>query len=200
MSERDTSSRVLTIPNAISAVRVAAIPVYVGMILDRDTTFVGLILFGLVCVTDWVDGYVARRTGQVTELGKVLDPVADRLAVASGLLALVLRGGFPVWPAALIVGRDLLLLLVGVVAFLSRRIRIDVRRIGKRSTLLVMLAIGGISWSTLGYAFAPVFGALGWICFTSGIIGAYVAAYLYLGDLRRALRERASVRASTARI
>jgi cardiolipin synthase len=199
MDDTQVSRRILTWPNLISAIRIAAIPVYTAMIVDRDTTFPGLILFGLVCVTDWVDGYVARRTGQVTELGKILDPVADRLAVATGLIALVVRGAFPTWAAAFVVGRDLLLLLVGVVAFLARRVRIDVRRIGKRATLLVMLSIGGISWGTLGYAFAPAFGVFGWACYVPGIVGGYVAAFLYLGDLRRALRDRATVRPPTGR-
>lgn len=199
MSGSQSPGRVLTVPNVISAVRIAAIPVYATMILDRDTTFAGLMLFGVVCVTDWVDGYLARRLGQVTELGKILDPVADRLALASGLLALIVRGGFPPWAAALIAGRDLLLLLVGVVAFLARRVRIDVRRIGKRATFLVMLSIGGISWSTLGYPYAQAFGVFGWACFVPGILGAYVAALLYLGDLRHALAERASVRAPDGR-
>ena len=55
--------------------------------------------FGVVVATDWVDGTIARRTGQVSELGKVLDPVADRLAIAAGLIALVVRGAFPLWAA-----------------------------------------------------------------------------------------------------
>lgn len=199
MNEAEVSRRILTWPNAISALRIAAIPVYVAMILDRDTTFPGLILFGLICVTDWVDGYVARRTGQVTELGKILDPVADRLALATGIGALVVRGAFPVWAAAAIVARDLLLLLVGVVVFVTARVRIDVRTIGKRATLLVMLSIGGISWSALDYAFGPALGVFGWVCFVPGIIGGYIAALLYFGDLRRALRDRASVAAPTGR-
>lgn len=193
MNEHEASRRILTIPNAISALRIAAIPIYVAMILDRDTTFPGLILFGLICVTDWVDGSIARRTGQVTELGKILDPVADRLAVAAGILALVVREAFPLWAAVLIVARDVVLLVVGVAAFLSSRLRIEVRWIGKRATFLIMLSIGGISWSALGYAFGPALGVFGWVCFVPGITGAYVAAVLYFGDLRRALRERASV-------
>lgn len=188
MNETQASKRILTVPNAISAVRIALIPVYTLMIVDRDTTFPGLILFGVVCITDWVDGYIARRTGQVTELGKLLDPVADRLAIAAGLIALVVREAFPFWAAGLIVGRDLLMLLVGILVFFARDVRIDVRKIGKRATFLIMLSIGGISWSTLGYVLAPMFRVLGWVWFVPGIVGAYVAAALYVGDLRRALR------------
>lgn len=188
MNEAQASKRILTVPNAISAVRIAAIPVYTLMIVDRDTTFPGLILFGLVCITDWVDGYIARRTGQVTELGKILDPVADRLAIAAGLIALVVRDAFPVWAAGLIVGRDLLMLVVGAAVFARRGVRIEVRWIGKRATFLIMLSIGGISWAALDYMFGPALGVFGWLCFVPGIVGAYIASALYVGDLKRAMQ------------
>ena len=68
-----SSSRALTVPNAISAARIASIPVFVALILDHDTTTPGLILFAIVVATDWIDGMIARRTGQVSDLGKVLD-------------------------------------------------------------------------------------------------------------------------------
>ena len=70
-------------------------------------------LFGVVVATDWVDGSVARRTGQVSELGKVLDPTADRLAIAAGLIAFVVRGVFPLWAALLILVRDVVVLIAG---------------------------------------------------------------------------------------
>ena len=105
------SSRVLTVPNGISAARIALIPVFVALIIDHDTTTAGLVLFAIVVATDWVDGTIARRTGQVSDVGKILDPVADRLAIAAGLIALVLRGIFPLWAAAAILARDLTVLL-----------------------------------------------------------------------------------------
>ena len=100
----------LTVPNVISAFRIAMIPVFVALILDEDTTTAGLIVFGVVVATDWVDGTIARRTGQVSDLGKVLDPVADRLAIAAGIIALAIRGVFPVWAAAAILVRDVVVL------------------------------------------------------------------------------------------
>lgn len=181
-----TNRRIATLPNLISFIRIAFIPVYALLIIDRDTTFAGLMLFGVVLSTDWVDGAVARATGQVSELGKVLDPVADRLAIAFGLVALVARDGFPMWAAAVIVARDLLLLLVGAVVLLTRRIRIDVRGIGKLATFTLMISIGAVSWGNLGYPLAPGFLVLGWTAFAVGVLEAYIAAGLYLGDLRRA--------------
>jgi cardiolipin synthase len=183
------TDRVLTIPNAISFARIALIPVFVVLIVDRDTTFSGLILFVVVVASDWIDGAIARATGQVSELGKVLDPVADRLAIAAGLIALVARGAFPLWAALLILVRDALILLVGLFLLSALRARIDVRYIGKVATFSLMVAIGCIAWGSLGYAFAPAFLACGWVFYAVGIVEYYVATALYVGDLRSALAQ-----------
>ena len=181
-----SSSRVLTVPNAISAGRIALIPVFVALILDHDTTTAGLILFALVVATDWIDGTIARRTGQVSDVGKVLDPVADRLAIAAGLIALVVRGSFPLWAAAAILARDLGVLLVGAVALIRRDIRVEVRWIGKLATFSLMTAIPMVSWGSLALPLAAAATVCGWAAYTTGIVEYYVAAFAYLGDIRRA--------------
>jgi cardiolipin synthase len=181
------TDRILTLPNVISFARIALIPVFVWLIVERRTTFTGLVVFGVVVATDWVDGAIARATGQVSEVGKVLDPVADRLAIGAGLIALVVRDAFPLWAALLILARDALILIAGVVLLSARRVRIEVRYIGKMATFLLMAAIGCIAWGTLGYAFAPAFLALGWFFYGVGIVESYVAAALYAGDLRAAI-------------
>jgi len=186
-TEALATGRVLTIPNVLSFARIALIPVFVWLIVDRDTTFSGLILFGVVVATDWVDGAIARATGQVSELGKVLDPVADRLAIAAGLVALVIRDAFPLWAALMILVRDGLVLVAGAVVLAVRRVRLEVRYIGKVATFGLMLAIGCIAWGSLGYPFEAAFLACGWTFFAVGILEYYVATVLYASDLRRAL-------------
>jgi cardiolipin synthase len=181
------SDRILTIPNLLSLVRILAIPAFVALIVDRDTTFTGLIVFAVVVATDWIDGAVARATGQVSELGKVLDPVADRLAVAAGLIALAVRGAFPWWATALILARDVVLLIVGLWLLAARRVRIEVRYVGKVGTFTTVVAIGCVAWGTLGYALEHAFLAVGWIAFAVAIVEAYVAAAFYAGDVRRTL-------------
>ena len=185
-SER-ASSAILTIPNVISFARIALIPVFVWLIVDRDTTFGGLLLFGAVVSTDWVDGAVARASGQVTELGKVLDPVADRLSIAAGLIALIMRGAFPLWAALLILVRDGLILVVGLALLAGKGARIDVRYIGKVATFCLMSSIAAIAWGNLGYAFSDGFLVIGWSMFAVGIVDSYVATALYIGDMRRVL-------------
>ena len=181
-----SSSRVLTVPNGISAARIALIPIFVALILDHHTTTMGLVLFAVVVATDWIDGMIARRTGQVSDLGKVLDPVADRLAIAAGLIALVVRGVFPLWAAALILVRDLSVLLVGAFALLRHDVRVEVRWIGKLATFSLMAAIPMVSWGSLGLPLAAAATVGGWAAYAVGIVEYYVAALAYLGDIRLA--------------
>jgi cardiolipin synthase len=178
---------VATIPNAISLLRILLIPVFVSLIVDPDTTTSGLLVFAGVVATDWVDGTIARRTRQVSDLGKVLDPVADRLAIAAGIIALAIRGVFPVWAAALILARDVIVLGVGLFVLVRTRVRIDVRWIGKVATFSLMVAVPAISWGALDLPLAAAATAVGWVTFAVGIVEYYLAAVVYAGDARAAL-------------
>ena len=186
--EPGSGRRVFTLPNVISFLRIALIPVFFALIVDPDTTTAGVVLFGVVIATDWVDGTIARRTGQVTELGKVLDPVADRLAIAAGLIALVIRDVFPLWAAVAILGRDLVVLLAGAYVLSKVRVRLDVRWIGKIATFTLMVAIPAIAWSELDLPLGAAGTVVGWVCFSVGIVEYYVAALAYAQDARQALR------------
>ncbi len=179
------STRVFTVPNVISFARIACIPVFWILIADEDTTLLGILAFSLIVATDWVDGFIARRTGQVSELGKILDPVADRLVIAAGVIALVARDAYPLWAAVAIVARDVAVLVVGGLLLAGRRIRIDVRWIGKLATFSLMTSIAWISWGTLGYPLAATALVGGWVMFAAGIVESYIAAGVYLRDLRR---------------
>ncbi len=183
------SSRVLTVPNVLSLIRILLIPAFVALILNHDTSTAGLLLFCVVVATDWVDGWVARRTGQVSELGKVLDPVADRLAIAAGLIAFAVRGVFPWWAALLIIVRDVAILLAGALVLWRRQVRIDVRWVGKMATFSLMCAVPWISWANLDLPLAAAALVCGWSAFTVGIVEYYVAAAVYAGELRRALAD-----------
>ena len=181
------SSAVVTVPNLLSFLRILLIPVFVVLILNEDTTTAGLLLFGGVMATDWVDGWVARRTGQVSEFGKILDPTADRLAIAAGLIALVVRGVFPLWAALLILARDVVILAIAVFLLAQRHVRLEVRFIGKVATFTLMAAIPGIAWANLELPLAAGFLVAGWIAYTVGIVEYYIAAGVYLQDLRGVL-------------
>ena len=184
------SSAILTVPNVLSFLRILLIPVFFYLIVHEPTTFSGIIVFGVVMATDWVDGTIARRTGQVSELGKILDPVADRLALAAGLIALLIRGAFPLWAALLILVRDVTILIVGVFLLAGKHVRIDVRKVGKVATFTLATAVPAIAWGNLGYPLHRLMIVGGWIGFAVGIVLYYTAAFLYVGDIRAALATR----------
>jgi cardiolipin synthase len=181
------AGRILTAANLITSLRILLIPVFVALIVDPDRSKAGLVLFGLVVSTDWIDGWVARRTDQVSDVGKLLDPVADRLAIAAGLIALMVRGAFPAWAGILILIRDAIVLLVGGYVLFGRRIKLEVRWIGKVATFSLMVAVVGISWGTLGLPIGAAAIVVGWVAFVAGIIEYYLAGAVYLGDVRHAM-------------
>ncbi len=181
------SSAVLTAPNVLSFARILAIPLFTWLIVHPGTEALGLVAFGIVSATDWVDGWLARRSGRVSELGKLLDPTADRLAIAAALVALVARGAFPAWAAAAILVRDGALLVAGAALLAARKVRIEVRTVGKLATMALMLGVPAVAWANLGLPLGTPARWFGWAAFWSGIGAAYAAAALYVGDARRAL-------------
>jgi CDP-diacylglycerol--glycerol-3-phosphate 3-phosphatidyltransferase len=99
----------VNLPNALSLVRIFLVPVLVVFLIavprPYDLTAVGVFLAAVL--TDWLDGHIARSTRQVTALGKLLDPIADKLLISASLISLVQVGRVPAWMVVLIVGRDL---------------------------------------------------------------------------------------------
>jgi CDP-diacylglycerol--glycerol-3-phosphate 3-phosphatidyltransferase len=131
--------RWLTFPNAVSLVRVLALPWLILALRDHDRpVLAGLIL--VVSASDFLDGWLARRLGQVSEFGKLLDPLADKICALACAVALVAYTDFPGWAMALIWGKDLLIAAGG--AWISRREKIPVTPNfwGKAATFLEMLA------------------------------------------------------------
>src|SRR5215813_7589450 len=107
--QADPEDRILTVPNAISAARLAGVPVFLWLVLgpQADWWAVGLLI--AAGLSDWLDGKVARAWNQYSKLGQVLDPAADRLYIAATLAALAIRGIIPWWLVALLVLRELVL-------------------------------------------------------------------------------------------
>jgi len=181
------SSAVLTLPNVLSFLRIAAIPLFCWLTVREDTRLLGIVLFAAVAATDWVDGTIARRTGQVSELGKILDPVADRLAIAAALITFAIVGIFPFWAALLILLRDVAVLFGGAAVLWGRQVRVDVRGIGKLATFSLMAAVTWIAWGNAGGALGNVLLVGGWLAYAVGIVEYYIAAGLYAIDVREAM-------------
>jgi cardiolipin synthase (CMP-forming) len=190
--------RIFTIPNVITMVRLAALPLFVYLIFGAENRFAaGWVLFAIGC-TDWVDGYLARRLGQVTTVGKVLDPVADRLLFFVGGGAILIDGSVPLWVAVLVLVREVAVAAgTLVLAALGAR-RIDVTWPGKAATFLLMGAFPAFLVSHSESSAADAYGVLAWSVAIPGLVLSYYSALLYLPMGRRALAEGRAERAAGA--
>lgn len=109
MSEVTVSDRIWTIPNILSMLRLAMVPVFLWLVLGPEEDLLAVILLAVSAVTDWLDGQIARKFNQTSRLGQLLDPIADRAFIICTLLGLLLRGIVPWWLVAIVVARDLFL-------------------------------------------------------------------------------------------
>ena len=100
---------ILSHPNTLTLFRIAVIPIIVVLMMypNRIATWIAAILFSVAAITDYFDGYIARRFGLVSNLGKVMDPVADKLLVSSAFIMLTALGWVPAWMVCVIVGREI---------------------------------------------------------------------------------------------
>ena len=129
-----------TIPNLISVLRLAGVPVFLWLLLGEDDVLAAGILFAVLGATDWIDGYIARRFDQGSEIGKILDPVSDRIMLIAGALGLIISGDVPVWIGILVLAREAALSVVTLVLAAAGARRIDVQWVGKAGTLALMFA------------------------------------------------------------
>ncbi len=180
-----------TIPNLISALRLLAIPWFLWLLLHDDRPIAAGILFAVLGATDWVDGYIARHFDQGSEIGKVMDPVADRALLISGAVALMIDGSVPLWVGLVVLAREALISVatLGLAAKGARRI--DVQWIGKAGTLALMFALPMFLWldNTNPGAGRDVLAAVTWIFTVSGLVLSYLAAAGYVPIARQALRD-----------
>jgi len=140
--EKLSRQQILNLPNGLTIIRVLAIPVVLLLLFYPGKTYqwVTAIFFLLVAVTDTIDGYLARRRGMVTTLGKFLDPLADKLLIVTALIALIPTRGIPFWIVIVIVGREIAVTgLRGIAA--SQGILIAASHLGKYKTVFEVAAI-----------------------------------------------------------
>ena len=134
--EAVVSDRILTIPNVITVVRLACLPVFLWLLFARENRVAAAALLGVLGATDFLDGYIARHFNQVSTVGKVLDPVADRLLFIVGVGAIVIDGSVPVWFAVVVLVREVLVAGATLVLAAMGARRIDVTWWGKAGTFV----------------------------------------------------------------
>jgi cardiolipin synthase len=190
---RDPVDRLLTVPNVLSLLRLAGVPLFLWLLLGPRYDLLAVLVLALSGLTDWLDGKLARLLNQSSRLGALLDPAVDRLYTLSTLLAFAVREILPWWVVAALIGRDLVLLLTLPVLRYHGCGLLPVHYVGKAATLcllyafpLLLLAHDVHGWvGAVAQAFAAAF--TGW--------GG--ALYLWSGVLYL-LHVRLTVRASRA--
>ncbi|HWI02423.1 MAG TPA: CDP-alcohol phosphatidyltransferase family protein [Acidimicrobiales bacterium] len=185
--------RIVTVPNAISVIRLLCVPVFLWLLFGRENRVGAAWLLGGLGATDWVDGYIARHFNQVSNLGKVLDPIADKVLLVTGMIAILIDGSVPAiifWPA---IAREVLVAGVTVLLGAMGAKRIDVSWAGKCGTLLMMVAF---PLFLLAHGDGPVY-PVAWAVAVAGLVMAWYAAITYVGPAREALKEGRAGRLAT---
>jgi cardiolipin synthase len=179
--------RVLTVPNIITGVRLACVPVFLWLLFGAHRQTDAAILLAVLGATDWVDGYVARRWHQVSTLGKVLDPLADRILVGTAVIAVIIHGAVPLWFGVATLAREALVSAAVLLLAALGAERIDVLWVGKAGTFGLMVAYpiflvadGHAGWQT------PLT-VIAWLCGIPALTLAWIAAGSYVPVARRAL-------------
>ena len=184
---------VFTLPNLLSFSRLLGVPLFLWLLLGPHADGWALAILMVSGVTDWADGVLARKLNQMSRLGALLDPVADRLYILATLIGLVLRHVIPLWLAAVLIGRDLV--LACTLPALRRRglTGLPVHYLGKAATFNLLYAFPllliGSQPGTLGAVAKPIAWA-----FTIWGTGLYLwAGGLYLVQFRRVVTRPAVV-------
>lgn len=194
MAQEAATDRVVTLPNVLSVLRLIGIPIFLWLVLVEHQEVAALGVLVVSGITDYLDGWLARRLDQFSRLGRLLDPIADRLYILAVVVALAVRGFVPWWIAVILPLRDVL--LWGLVPFLRSRglSSLPVHFLGKAATFnllyafpLLLLGHGDGVWHTLARVF-------GWSFAIWGIGLYWCAGLLYAWQTRRLLQTTPPVR------
>ncbi len=132
------TSRVLTIPNILTLARLIFLPFLFAIALSDPV--LAAIIAAFLGFTDFLDGYIARRFNQESELGRILDPISDRALVLTTFVVFTITQSLPLWYVVLVGSREVLITIGTAIVFLSKKIRLDINQVGKVSAFAAMAA------------------------------------------------------------
>ncbi len=185
------SNAIFTIPNVITFCRFVLVVLFLVFYINDRNRVLALTLYSIAAVTDFLDGSIARATQSVSWLGKIMDPVMDRVLLITGVLGLMINGDLPIWVAVFVIGRDVYLALGALRLQKYRHRPIDVIYVGKVATALLM---SGFCFLLVGWPMLPGLGlvdtdwlpglgnsaaSLGiWLVY-AGVVCSTIAAVIY---------------------
>lgn len=181
----------MTVPNLLSMLRLALVPVFLYLLLT-EKYLLAIVVLALSSLTDYLDGYFARRFNQVTRLGQLLDPAADRLYIFSTLVGLSITGIIPVWLALVIIGRDVVLAIAYPILATHGYGPLPVHYLGKTGTFALLYAfpllLMAYIWQPISYILEP----LAWAFALWGVGLYWWGAVVYLRQLRDIVKNRSA--------
>jgi cardiolipin synthase len=184
------TSEVWTIPNIISMVRLAGVPLFLWLVIGPEADVWALVVLMISGFTDWLDGYLARRLDQMSKLGEILDPVADRLYILAAVIGLLYRDIIPLWVAVLLPARDLFLWCL--VPFLRTRgySALPVHYLGKAATAALLYSFPMLFLGDGDGPVATLSEVFGWAFAIWGIGLYWWAGLLYAWQVRKLMADR----------
>jgi len=175
---------VFTVPNVLTVLRFMGVPLFIWLVLAQKEYGWAVLVLVVMAGTDWVDGYVARRFDQASKLGRVMDPIADRLALIAVAVTLVIAGVVHwLYLAALVIPDAVLLVLT--LSFFGGHPDLPVSRIGKIRTGLLLLGTPMLVMSRLDVPLAGALHVAAWVVLGLGLVGHWIAAYNYFWAILR---------------
>jgi CDP-diacylglycerol--glycerol-3-phosphate 3-phosphatidyltransferase len=178
MSEPAPHPLLARLPNALTIARLAVLPVFWWVLVEahHGRSAWAFVIFGLASLTDWFDGWLARRYGSFSRFGRLADPLADRLLIDSAVILLWHHGRLPLLAPALILGRDLVLAL-GIGSAARHGYELSVVYLGKTATSVLMVGLASMMLAPSSSSWPPVL-------FWAGLALSLAAGVVYLVSVR----------------
>ena len=181
-------TKIATLPNLITLIRLLTLPVFVTMLLVNEQRAGAALLLGVLGMTDWVDGWIARRFNQTSQFGMVFDPFVDRALFVVGTGSVLIDGGVPLWFCVCILVREVFVGLMMTIGTLVGMKRFPVSIWGKRYTFLLMTAVPLLLLGTSTHVTADAAWLGGWFLGIPGLVMSYVVGVLYIPVVLRNVR------------
>jgi len=181
-------TKIATLPNLITLIRLLTLPVFVTMLLVNEQRSGAALLLGVLGMTDWVDGWIARRFNQTSQFGMVFDPFVDRALFVVGTGSVLIDGGVPLWFCVCILVREVFVGLMMAIGTLVGMKRFPVSIWGKRYTFLLMTAVPLLLLGTSTHVTADAAWLGGWFLGIPGLVMSYVVGVLYIPEVLRNVR------------
>jgi cardiolipin synthase len=183
------SKELRSVPNLLSLLRLALVPVFLILLLTDQYVW-ALVVLALASASDWLDGFIARKFNQITELGKVLDPAADRMYIFASLIGLTLNGTIPAWLAMVIIARDVMLLIVYPILASRGYGPLPVHFLGKAGTFALLYALPLLLMADIFPTAKFIVLPLAWGFAYWGVALYWVAGFMYVNQVRKLVLSR----------